>query len=295
MSDLFFLTFEFSFFLFLLGCVVGSFLNVIILRYEKGEQAVKGRSHCMSCGKTLAWYELVPLFSFLFQRGRCRECKTKLSLQYPLVELGTGILFFLVFFHLFPFLPSEAVLTVITSGEKEFLMKWGGLLIVHLVIWSLFMVITVYDIRTKLIPNRFSYALAGVAFLALFLGEQSLAFTPPTLSEVVAGPALFLPFYALWKVSDGRWLGLGDGKLALGIGWFLGLTLGGTAILFAFWIGASVSLLYIFFQKLYVSFWKRGSEKEMLTLKSEIPFGPFLVLATLIVYVTQFNIYAYLL
>jgi len=292
MSNIFFLTFEFTLFIFLLGCIVGSFLNVIIMRYEKGEQAVKGRSHCMFCGKTLSWYELVPLFSFLFQHGKCRECKTKLSLQYPLVELGTGILFFLVFFHLFPLLPSEAALIAITSGEKEVLMKWG-LLIAHLVIWSLFMVITVYDIRTKLIPNRFSYTLAGVAFLTLFVGEQSLAL--PTLSEVVAGPALFLPFYTLWKVSDGRWLGLGDGKLALGIGWFLGLSLGGTAILFAFWIGAGVSLLYIFFQKLYVSFSKRDSEKEILTLKSEIPFGPFLVLGTLIVYVTQFNIYAYLL
>ena len=264
---------------FIIGAIVGSFLNVIILRHEKGEQVVKGRSHCMSCGKSLTWHELIPVFSFLFQFGRCRECRAKLSLQYPLVEIGTGTLFVLVFFHF--------------SVYSHAMPVWVlGMFLLHLAIWSLFMVITVYDIRTKLIPNRFSYTLAGLAFFALFLGEQS--FILPTLSEVVAGTALFLPFYVLWKVSDGRWLGLGDGKLALSIGWFLGLTLGGTAVLFAFWIGAGVSLLYIFSQRLYARFSMKRCG-EALTLKSEIPFGPFLVLGTLIVYITQFNMYTYLL
>lgn len=271
-------------FFFLLGTIVGSFLNVIVLRHEKGEQAVKGRSHCMSCGKVLEWYELIPVFSYLLQFGRCRGCKVKLSPQYPLVEFGTGILFVFVFTHLSPYLPAVA-------GAKAGLIPILELLL-QLTIWALFMVITVYDIRTKLIPNRFSYTLAGLTFLMLFIGESSL--TLPTLSQFLAGPALFLPFYVLWKVSDGRWLGLGDGKLALGIGWFLGLAEGATAILLAFWIGAGVSVLYILFQRLYKRLKGVQKEKE-LTLKSEIPFGPFLVLGTLIVYVMHFNMYANLL
>lgn len=285
MSESFFLP---SFFIFILGTVVGSFLNVVVMRHMQGEGYAKGRSHCMTCKKQLVWYELIPLFSYMLQLGKCRGCKTKLSLQYPLVELSTGILFVLVFAHLFSFPSSASALAEASPYPYAFPYLFS--LLLHLVIWSLFVVITVYDYHTKLIPNEFSYTVAGLAFLSMFV--QSGSSTMPSVWHILAGPLLFTPFYLLWKVSDGRWLGLGDGKLALGMGWFLGLSAGGTAIMLAFWIGAGVSVLLIGWQKIKKNFATvKNKSEEALTLKSEIPFGPFLVFGTLLVYLFNLNIY----
>jgi len=259
------------FVLFLLGAVVGSFLNVVVLRHIKREGYIGGRSKCFSCQKILSWFELVPIFSFLIQKGKCRTCRTSLSVQYPLVELGTGLLFLATYFHFKDCFETTALFVIA--------------LILHLIAWSLLVVITVYDYHTKLIPNVFSYTFALIAFLGMFFEDGLL--TVPTVLQVLAGPVLFLPFYLLWKVSDGRWLGLGDGKLAFGMGWFLGMTQGLSAIMMAFWIGASISLSYIAFQKIV----KRG-EKNKLTLKSEIPFGPYLVIGTALAYFFEINLYA---
>lgn len=87
-------------FLFIFGLLVGSFVNVLIDRLPRGENVLWGRSRCDHCKKTLRWFELIPIFSFLIQRGRCRRCRKKLSIQYPLVELATGIGF--TFLHSFP-------------------------------------------------------------------------------------------------------------------------------------------------------------------------------------------------
>ena len=83
--------------IFIYGIIVGSFLNVCILRVPLKETIVSKRSHCMSCGHTLAWYDLFPLFSYLFLRGKCRYCKTKISKQYPIVEFINGLLAVLCF------------------------------------------------------------------------------------------------------------------------------------------------------------------------------------------------------
>ena len=90
------MTILFYIIIFLYGIVIGSFLNVCIYRIPKKEDIVKVRSHCMSCGYKLEWYDLVPLFSYLFLRGRCRKCKTKLSVQYPLIEAMNGILYVII-------------------------------------------------------------------------------------------------------------------------------------------------------------------------------------------------------
>ncbi len=259
--------------LFFIGLAVGSFLNVVVLRHENDEK-ITGRSHCMSCGRQLTWKELFPLFSYLLQNGKCKWCGTKISLQYPLVEFTTSIVFVLVYYQV---LHGE----VVTFFNIE-------ILVLHLIIWSLFIVITVYDFHTKLIPDEFSYTLAFTAFITLFISDAG--FINPGIWRLLAGPILFLPFYILWKVSDGRWLGLGDGKLALGIGWFLGLSLGGTAILFSFWMGAGISLLIISWQKI-----ANKNKKDKLTLKSEIPFGPFMVLGTSLVYIFHINMFSQML
>ncbi len=258
--------------LFFLGIAVGSFLNVVILRFE-AEEKITGRSRCMNCKKQLVWYELVPVFSYLFQKGKCRNCEIKLSAQYPLVEFFAGILFLCVGY------------VFQTNNVSLFFLLT---ILFHLVIWSLFVVVTVYDFKTKLIPDEFSYTLSFFAFLSMFISVNG--FVLPTVWHFLAGPLLFLPFYLLWKISDGKWLGLGDGKLALGIGWFLGFSLGATAVLVSFWVGAAISLLIIGIQKIvnYLS----DEKHKSLTLKSEIPFGPFLVIGTFIVYMFQINLFS---
>src|SRR3989344_8593051 len=86
-----------SFIVFVFGLVVGSFLNSVIYRLEQGESALKGRSYCPHCKHPLSWYDLIPLLSFVLLEGKCRYCKGKISLQYPLVEFSTGAVFFALF------------------------------------------------------------------------------------------------------------------------------------------------------------------------------------------------------
>ena len=178
---------------------------------------------------------------------------------------------------------------------------------IALIVMSLLVLITVYDLRHKIIPDLFSYTFAAVTFIAMFLRlETAVNETPvgnfsgfalylaiPEMSHLFAGIILAFPFYFLWLVSRGRWMGLGDAKLALGIGWFLGLAKGGTAIIYGFWIGAVVSILLIVAQKIYVrKLNKKGSTS--ITMKSEIPFAPFLIAGLLIVYFFGYNMFSVL-
>jgi leader peptidase (prepilin peptidase)/N-methyltransferase len=244
----------------LFGLAIGSFLNVVIYRFNTGV-GINGRSGCMTCARTLSWFELIPVISFLAQRGRCRGCKTKLSWQYPLVELLTAGLFVATAFH-FLSMP----LTVASEIS----------LCIMLIAWSLLVVIIVYDLKHKIIPDPFVYSFAALGLLRvlLFVPVSSGLFF---YSSLLAGPALFLPFYLLWLVSQGRWIGLGDGKLALGIGWMLGLGYGVSAIVLSFWIGATLSILIMLVLAL-------KSKAKQLTMKSEIPFAPFLILGFTLVY-----------
>jgi prepilin signal peptidase PulO-like enzyme (type II secretory pathway) len=220
-----------------------------------------GRSQCPRCKHTLAWYELVPILSYLIQKGKCRGCTERISPQYPLVEFATGIIFALVFLVNITAVPSTSNLQPLTYAQ----------LILELCIWSLVLV------------------------FVSFMGNVSpISNLQPLIWPLLAGPLLFLPFYLLWRLSDGKWMGLGDGKLALGIGWFLGLEGGISAILLSFWIGAVVSLALIAYQKIRARFVTSNLEPgtPTLTLKSEIPFGPFLVAGTLCVYLGYFSITA---
>jgi prepilin signal peptidase PulO-like enzyme (type II secretory pathway) len=244
-----------SFFLifsFILGNIIGSFLNVISLRFNTG-MTYGGRSKCFSCGKVLGWKELIPLLSFFYQEGKCKKCKSKISWQYPLVELISGILFVLIFVK-FPPLTIESSFTTIF----------------YLFITCLLIVITVYDIKHKIIPDTLVYTFAFVALAKLFI-TPDLSFTIPSWIDLLAGPILALPFATLWYISKGTWMGLGDAKLMLGIGWTLGLWSGISAAILAFWIGAIFSLvwMYIVFRKIKARY--------------EIPFGPYLILGMYLV------------
>ncbi len=256
-----------------LGLIIGSFLNVVIFRLNTRKSffgSFGGRSGCMSCQNKLAWYELIPVFSFLGLRGRCKNCKNKISLQYPLVELMTGFIFALLFFK---FQDLFFFQTLTFSFTYAF----------YALIFSLLTVIAVYDLKHKIIPDILSLVLGFLTLAGLFFlqGNGSLSFPLhwPTLLEFFSGPIIATPFAFFWLVSSGRWMGLGDAKLAISLGWLLGLVGALSSVIFAFWVGAIVGLSLIIF-----------SHKKH-SMKSEIPFAPYLVLGALLVFL--FDLYLF--
>jgi leader peptidase (prepilin peptidase)/N-methyltransferase len=265
------MVFMFSLFFFVFGTAIGSFLNVVIYRYNTG-MGLNGRSECFSCGKTLQWYELIPLFSFLALRGRCSVCKSKISWQYPLVEFITGCTFVSLY------LISSDPLLLSRSASITFIFSC--------IVASIFIVILVYDIRHKIIPDGLVILLAVLSLISLVV-TPDLAIHIPTLTQILAGPILAAPFALLWLISGGRWMGLGDAKLALPMGWFLGVSAGFSALIIAFWAGALVGICMMLLEKIRFSSIHRfllSHELGHITMKSEIPFAPFLILGFVIVF-----------
>lgn len=242
-----------------LGLIIGSFLNVVILRYNTG-RTLGGRSGCLTCGHSLSWTELIPVFSFLRLRGRCGVCQAKISWQYPLVELATAGLFALCAYKFFP--------------------SWPEMILVWLIL-SLLIVITVYDLRHKIIPEALVYLFDSLALLWALIFGESLLFA------FLAGLIFFSAFWALWYFSHGTWMGFGDAKLVIGLGFLLGLEAGFSALLWAFVVGAIVGLLLLASTKLKsLPFaWPR------FTMKTEVPFAPFLVLGLLLVWLGHFDLF----
>ena len=239
-------------FIFCLGLLVGSFLNVVIFRLNTGRSVVTGRSRCDRCDRTLSWYELVPVFSFLGLRGKCRSCQTELSFQHPIIELLTGIVFALLY-------------TTIVMADPLSLVTWATF-VFALVISSLLIVITVYDFKHKIVPDKIVYPFILISFLSVFWGLFFGGATFNLLNALIAGPALALPFFLLWFFSQGRAMGFGDVKLALGIGWLVGIEGSLTVFLLSFWIGAIVGLFLLAISKRH-------------SFKSEVPFAPFMITA----------------
>ena len=262
--------------IFIFGTIIGSFLNVVILRYNTGEPITKGKSACFSCAKSLSWYEMFPIISFIALRAKCRSCKSKISWQYPLVEFFTGLLFLATCAKLNGFdLFNQPNLFSVFQVISYFY---------YFAVFSILMIITVYDLRHKIIPDTLVFSLAFISLIWLVanIGLADL-FQSPYIYNLLAGPILALPFFLMWLLSGGRWIGLGDAKLALGMGWFLGLISGVSAVILGFWIGAAVSLFLIFIQKLNLI-------GKNLTIKSEIPFAPFLILGLLAVFFFGFDV-----
>ena len=242
----------FDLIIFLFGLTVGSFLNCIIFRLETNQSFLIGRSFCPNCKHILGWQDLTPIFSFLILKGKCRYCQKPISWQYPLVEISTAVLFVAVF------------------NPQNFLLS-----AFYFLLSSLLIIIFVYDLKHYIIPDTIIYpAIIITFFYKLFrflefenwnlFGIWNLEFgiLKPILSAVLASGF----FLIIVLVSRGKWMGIGDIKLAA----FMGLFLGFPNILFAlfssFFIGAIIGIGLII------------SGKK--TLKSEIPFGPFLVTGT---------------
>lgn len=259
--------------LFVFGVVIGSFLNVVIYRFHSGI-GITGRSQCLSCGRQLTARELVPLVSFLLQRGRCRNCRTRLSWQYPLVEFTTGVLFALAAYR-----------TGIDLLALSFVPAIAFL--IDAAIFATLVVICVYDIRHKIIPDPFVALFIGLGlvkslafhFFPTFFALQPYSPDYAVWVDLAAGIMLALPFAALWLFSRGRMMGLGDAKLMLGIGVFLGMGYGLSAVVLSFWLGALPSIVLLCLPG------------KRFTMKSELPFGPFLVLGTLLAYALSVDMF----
>lgn len=182
-------------FVFLFGIVIGSFLSVCIFRIPKQESIVLPHSHCMACGYQLHWYDLVPLFSFLFLRGRCRKCHTKLSLQYPLVEGLNGALYVIVF------LAND----------------WNIASVVYCLLTSALIVLSVIDFRTMEIPD-------GVNLFVFLLGVVATVVDLANWKSHIIGMAAVSGFLlVIYLVTAGRGIGGGDLKLMAGAGLLLGV------------------------------------------------------------------------
>ncbi len=252
-----------------MGTIIGSFLNVVIYRFNTGMTIVKGRSICMTCNRNLRWYELIPVFSFLIQSGKCRRCASSISHQYPLVELVTGIIFALIAYKFLP---------ILYFSNAMFLF----FIVLYMFIFSLLIVISVYDLRHKIIPDRLVAVFIIVSFLSIFINSSPFGslFAVPNYTALIAGPVLALPFALLWLFSKGRLMGLGDGKLVLGIGWLLGLSSGIAMVILSFWIGTVISLIVMFLSK------------NKMSMKSEIPFAPFLIASALVVFLFELDIFS---
>ncbi len=253
--------------LFVLGLAVGSFLNVISLRYRPGQKLldkkiIGGRSHCPICLKTLAWYELMPIFSFFLQRGKCRHCGHKISFQYPLVEIISGLLFV--------FVPLSLSMV---NGQWSMVIIW-------LLVFVFLLLLSIIDLRHSIIPNQINLTLGILGLILIvinnycnkfgllngsFLGHYAVIFGLREniwinyLAAALLGMAIF---GAIILLSRGKAMGLGDFKLVAALGLIFGWPDISMVMFLAFVIGALVSIVFLIRKK-----------KKM---KDAIPFGPFL-------------------
>jgi len=257
------------------GLIWGSFVNALVWRIHQQSKVtnktkpttkhklpathnhysiLKGRSMCPDCKHELAVKDLIPVVSWLSIGGKCRYCHKPISIQYPAVELLTAILFVMSYV----FWPLE----------------WNTIGIINFVVWLImlvgFMALIVYDLKWMLLPNRIVYPLTQLGLLlALYnvvVDGNLQALINTFLSVAVAGGI----FYGLFQLSDGRWIGGGDVKLGI----LIGLILGDPYLAFLVLFLASLLGTFVI---------APGMVLKKFTAKTKIPFGPFLIVATIIV------------
>ena len=204
---------------FVYGITIGSFLNVLIYRIPKKENIAVVRSHCMSCGYQLRWYDLVPLFSWLTLGGKCRKCKEKISIQYPLIEGLNGILYMIVFWKFG--LSVESLLYCLT--------------------FSALLALSVIDFRTYEIPVGFNYFILTMGLIRVVTDLNNW------MDYVIGFFAVSVFLYLLIVLSKGRAMGGGDMKLMA----TCGLLIGWKLIILAFLLGCILdSVIHIIRMKI---------------------------------------------
>jgi len=234
-------------FVFSFGLIIGSFLNCLVWRLRTGESLL-GRSYCLKCKKQIAWYDNLPVLSFVLLKGKCRQCGGKISWQYPIVELTTGVLFVLAYYLNYELRITNYELII------QLLRDWFLI--------SAMMVIFIYDLRWRLILDVVTLP-AGLVVLILNL---ALGFSLWNLlvSGIIGSGFFLLQFL----ISGGKWIGGGDIRLGLLMGLALGWPGVIAAIIISYFLGSLVGLGLIAAGK------KRWG--------SEIPLGVFLAAGTII-------------
>jgi leader peptidase (prepilin peptidase)/N-methyltransferase len=253
--------------IFLLGLVIGSFLNVCILRIPREESVVLPASHCPACNTPIKPYDNIPVVSWLLLRGRCRKCRARISPQYPLIELLTGLLFLGCYMWFGP--------------SVEFV-KWS-------VFAALLVVLTVTDIRDRILPDKVNFLGLGLGLgfslitspmdgAALWLSRRMFDFPPPpgvvSFADAVLGAAVASGL--LWLVAEGYFrlrgregMGLGDVKMMAMAGAFLGVQRALLTILLGSLLGSLIGVAII-------GVGRKGADFEL-------PFGTFLGAGALLV------------
>lgn len=200
---------------FLYGITIGSFLNVVIYRVPKHENMVTTRSHCMTCGYQLSWYDLVPLFSYLALGGKCRKCKTKLSVQYPLIEGLNGVLYLVVFARY----------------------GWSIESLLYCLLFSALLALSVIDFRTYEIPVGFNYFILALGLVRIFTDMSN--WLTYAIGLVAVSAVLFL----IYQISKGAAIGGGDVKLMAATGLLLGWKVNILAFLLGCILGSVIHII----------------------------------------------------
>ncbi|MDA7713055.1 prepilin peptidase [Candidatus Pelagibacter sp.] len=242
--------FFYSFLIFSLGACLGSFANVCIYRLPKNKQIVSGRSFCPKCKKKINWYDNLPLISFIILNSKCRNCKRVISSRYFIVELITGISFLLIYLNF------KNPYTIIFLS------------ILSLILIMIFFI----DLENFIIPDSLNFTIIGLALLKNFLPNFGTMLIHEINQSIIGGMAGYLSIwliiflYKTFKKIDG--MGFGDAKLMAGIG----LLFGWQSIPFILFVSSILGLIFVVPSLI----------KKQKTMRTEIPFGPFIIAACLI-------------
>ena len=243
-------------FVIILGALWGSFANVCIIRMPQGKGVVVGRSFCVKCNKKIQWFDNIPIISYLLLKSKCRNCKTKISFQYFLVET-ISLINFLVLYLIFGISLTTLFLIILSV---------------------VFLIIFFIDLKHYIIPNSLTYSMMILGFIKSFVPNLDPIF-PNYLNSLIGGLLGYgiiwsiIYFYRQFKKKEG--MGLGDAKLFAVVGfWF-----GWISIPFVVFLSSIIALLSVLPDLL------RSSKK----LSSQIPFGPFIILGTIFYLVFQDN------
>lgn len=274
-----------------LGLIVGSFINVVTIRYKPEDQnlkkAISGRSYCPHCQRKLAWFDLIPVLSFLFLRGKCRTCSKKISWQYPLVEIITSTVFV---FLTAKVLSLNFFSYYVSSFQPDY--SWIPLVILLWFFYAgIIITVSIIDLKHYILPDKIIFpaiivaVLANLSFWLLesfgrfrfpkgginFLGPASrlLEITKVIPINYLLGALVFSGFlFLIYLLSKGRAMGFGDVKLGIFLGLILGFSASILALAISFIIGAAFSVVAIVLKK------KKFGQ--------HVPFGPFLGLGSLV-------------
>ena len=201
--------------LFLYGIVIGSFINVLIYRVPKKENIVTKRSHCMECGYQLKWYDLIPIFSYLFLRGRCRKCGARISVQYPIIEAVNGILYVLLF------------LKYRLSIET----------LLYCLLFSALLALSIIDFRTFEIPVGFNYFILVLGIARVVTDYRNW------LLYVIGLVSVSAVLLLIFLITKGRGIGGGDVKLMAATGLLLGWKLNVLGFVIGCILGAVIHVI----------------------------------------------------